>query len=66
MHAQADRYEQFIHAVRIAEEPRRDATLLTRHGDLMIAGPGGEPVALAQYLNDLSLSAVGRAGAHRQ
>lgn len=62
----ADRYEQFIHAVRIAEEPRGDAIVLTRHGDLMIAGPGGEPVALADYLNDLSFSAAGRAGAHRQ
>jgi hypothetical protein len=62
----ADRYEQFIHAVRIAEEPRGDAMVLTRHGDLLIAGPGGEPVALADYLNDLSLSAAGHAGAHRQ
>ena len=62
----ADRYEQFIQAVRSAEEPRGDAMVLTRHGDLLIAGPGGEPVALADYLNDLSLSAAGRAGAHRQ
>ncbi|MUU70842.1 hypothetical protein [Pseudarthrobacter sp. GA104] len=59
----ADRYEQFILAVRMGEEPRGDAMVLTRHGELMIAGPGQEPVALADYLNDLCRSAVGRAAA---
>lgn len=54
----ADRYEQFILAVRIGEEPRGEGVVLTRHGDLMIAGPGPEPVALADYLNDLCRSAA--------
>ena len=57
----ADRYEQFILAVKMGEEPRGDAMVLTRHGDLLIAGPGPAPVALADYLNDLCSSAVGRA-----
>lgn len=57
----ADRYEQFILAVRMGEEPSGDAMVLTRHGDLMIAGPGAEPVTLADYLNGLCRSAVGRA-----
>lgn len=57
----ADRYEQFILAVKLGEEPRGDAMVLTRHGDLMIAGPGPAPIALADYLNDLCRSAVGRA-----
>jgi hypothetical protein len=56
----ADRYEQFILAVKMGEEPRGDAMVLTRHGDLVIAGPGPAPVALADYLNDLCRSAVGR------
>ena len=57
----ADRYEQFILAVTMGEEPRGDAMVLTRDGDLMIAGQGMAPVALAAYLNDLCRSAVGRA-----
>lgn len=56
----ADRYEQFISAVTIAEEPRGDAMVLTRHGDLVIAGQGMAPVALADYLNGLCHPAVGR------
>jgi hypothetical protein len=59
----ADRYEQFIGAVRVAEEPRGDDMVLTRHGDLVIAGPGGKPVALADYLNGLGLSAAAGTGA---
>jgi hypothetical protein len=55
----AEGYEQFIRAVRMAEEPRGDAMVLTRHGELMLGGPGGEPVALADYLDRLS-SAVTR------
>ena len=62
----AERYERFIGAVKMAEEPRGDEMVLTRHGDLMIRGPGGEPVALADYLNRLSFSAAGRAGSFRQ
>lgn len=57
----ADRYEQFIRAVKVAEEPRGDAIVLTRHGDLMIAGLSGEPLSLADYLNGLRLSAAGGA-----
>ncbi|TNB75228.1 hypothetical protein FHJ30_04310 [Arthrobacter sp. BB-1] len=57
----ADRYEQFILAVRMGEEPRGDAMVLTRHGDLMITGPGLAPIAVADYLNGLCRSAVGRA-----
>lgn len=56
----AERYEHFIGAVKVAEEPRDDAMVLTRHGDLIIGGPGGEPVALTDYLNRLSSAAVGR------
>lgn len=62
----ADRYEEFIRLVRSAEEPCGDAMVLTRHGDLMIAGPGPEPVALADYLNTLALTAAKRAAVHRQ
>lgn len=57
----ADRYEEFILAVKLGEEPRGDAVVLTRHGELMIAGPGPAPIALADYLNNLCRSAVGRA-----
>ncbi len=59
----ADRYEQFIHSARVAEEPRGEELVLTRHGELMIAGPGGEPVTLAAYLDSLGLSAAGGATA---
>lgn len=58
----ADRYEQFIQAARAAEEPRGDALVLTRHGVLMINGPGSNPVALADYLAQLCASAAGLAG----
>lgn len=58
----ADRYEQFIRGVRIAEEPRGEGMVLTRHGDLMISGPGGDPLALADYLDGLRLSAAGGSG----
>jgi hypothetical protein len=59
----ADRYEQFIHSVRVAEEPRGKELVLTRHGELMIAGPEGAPLALADYLDSLTLSAAGGARA---
>jgi hypothetical protein len=62
----AERYEDFIRAVKIAEEPLGDAMIVTRHGDLMIGGPGGQPVGLADYLNSLSSSAAGRSGPYRQ
>jgi hypothetical protein len=62
----AEGYEQFIGAVKMAEEPRGDAMVLTRHGELMIGGSGGEPVALADYLTSLSSAAAGRAGSSRQ
>ncbi|TLM84522.1 hypothetical protein FDW83_07330 [Pseudarthrobacter sp. NamE2] len=55
----ADRYEQFIDAVRAAEEPRGEDLVLTRHGDLVIAGPGNGPVALADYLGELGRTAAG-------
>ncbi|MFE4837949.1 hypothetical protein ACFRAU_25110 [Arthrobacter sp. NPDC056691] len=54
----ADRYEQFILAARNAEEPRGDALAMTRHGDLIIAGPGQQTVPLADYLHDLARSAA--------
>ncbi|HEU4668966.1 MAG TPA: hypothetical protein VFS79_15040 [Arthrobacter sp.] len=57
----ADRYEELILAVKMGEEPRGDAMVLTRHGDLLIAGPGRTPITVADYLNDLCRSAVGRA-----
>jgi len=50
----AERYEHFIEAVKMADQPRGDGLALTRHGDLLIGGPGGEPVALAEYLDRLS------------
>ena len=50
----AERYEHLIQAVKMADQPRGDGLVLTRHGDLMIGGPGGEPVALAEYLDRLS------------
>lgn len=59
----ADPYEQFIRAVKVAEEPRGDAIVLTRHGDLKIVGHSGKPVVLADYLNDLGLAAAAGAGA---
>jgi len=52
----ADNYEQFIRALKVAEEPRGDGLVLTPHGSLMIAGPEGEPVALADYLDSLCRS----------
>jgi hypothetical protein len=61
----ADGYERLVRAIRIAEEPRGDAMVLTRHGDLMITGPGSRPVALSDYLNDLRIRAVAHVGAHR-
>ncbi|WP_411374145.1 hypothetical protein ACLH0K_13910 [Arthrobacter sp. MPF02] len=54
----ADRYEQFINAVRAAEEPRSGDMVLTRHGDLLIAAGSG-PVALADYLAGLCRTAAG-------
>ncbi|AUZ33607.1 hypothetical protein C3B78_03375 [Arthrobacter sp. PGP41] len=57
----ADRYEELILAVKMGEEPRGDAMVLTRHGDLLIVGPGQAPITLSDYLNDLCRSAVGRA-----
>jgi hypothetical protein len=62
----AESYEDFIGAVKQAEEPRGNAMVLTRHGDLIISVPGAEPVALADYLNRLSFSAVRRAASLRQ
>lgn len=55
----AERYEQFIRTARVAEEVRGDAMVLTRNWDLMLAGHGSEPVALAEYLSTLCLSALG-------
>ena len=49
----ADNYEQFIRALKVADEPRGDGLVLTPHGSLMIAGPEGEPVNLADYLDSL-------------
>ncbi len=56
----ADRYEQFIRAVKVADEPRGDAMVLTRHGDLLISAPGRkpEPIALVDYLTDLCRAAT--------
>jgi hypothetical protein len=49
--------------VRVADEPLGEELVLTRHGELIIAGTGREPVALADYLASLNLSAAGGAGA---
>jgi hypothetical protein len=61
-----DRYEQFIPAARSAEAPRGDEMVLTRDGDLLIAGPGLQPVVLADYLNDLGRSAASCESLRRQ
>jgi hypothetical protein len=49
----ADTYEQFIRALKVAEEPRGDGLVLTPHGSLLVAGAGGKAVLLADYLNSL-------------
>lgn len=54
----ADGYEQFIHGVRVAEEPRGEGMVVTPHGDFLIAGTGGNPVTLADYLENLGPSAA--------
>lgn len=54
----ADRYEQFINGVRLAEEPHGEDMVITRHGELLVAGPGREAVTLADYLDDLGQAAV--------
>jgi len=56
----AHRYEQFILATRVSEEPYDQAMAMTRQGELLICDGSSRIVTLAEYLNNLCRSAVGR------